>query len=155
MQRPLLRWTCQQIKKQAEMGSFFIFESSQRCRIWDEACVAELCDLPDAQVVVADAGAFGAVDRDGFPIITTHKIVLNYSNMAQALHRRLTAQERQVCRPLEGINVTLLQEYPDDMVRAILRALKQLAKKLCPNRFDTHQVWVAQPVDDHKLWRKL
>ena len=41
------------------------------------------------------------------------------------------------------------------MVRAILRALKQIAKKLCPNRFDTHQVWVAQPVDDHELWRKL
>ena len=57
MQRPLLRWTCQQIKKQAEIGNFFIFESSQSCRIWGEACVAELCELPDAQVVVADAGA--------------------------------------------------------------------------------------------------
>ena len=155
LQRPLLRWTCQQIKKQSEMGNFFIFESSQRCRIWDEACVAELCELPGAQVVTADAGAFGAVDRDGFPIIKTHKFVLNNSIIAQALHRRLTAQERQVCRPLEGINVTLSQEYPDDMVRAILRALKQIAKNLCPNRFDTHQVWAAQPVDDHELWRKL
>ena len=82
LQRPLLRWICQQIKKQAERGNYLIFESSQRCHIWDEACGAELSELPGAQVVVADAGAFGAVDLDGFPIIKTHKFILNNSNMA-------------------------------------------------------------------------
>ena len=41
------------------------------------------------------------------------------------------------------------------MVRAILRALKKLARALSPNRFDLHQVCVAQPVDDAETWKKL
>jgi hypothetical protein len=154
-QRPLLRWTCEIIKEQANMGNYFIFESSLRCRIWDEPCVQELNDLPGALTVTADAGAFGATDRDGHPIIKPHKFIVNSSEIAQVLHRRLSAQERQVCKPLEGINVTLSQEYPDDMVRAILRALKKLARALSPNRFDLHQVCVAQPVDDAETWKKL
>ena len=63
-------------------------------------------DLPDAQLVTLDAGAFGATDKDGFPIIKTHKFLVNSPALAQLLHIRLNAQERQMCKPLEGISVT-------------------------------------------------
>ena len=116
----------------------------------------EPMDLPDAQLVTLDAGAFGATDKDGFPIIKTHKFLVNSPALAQLLHRRLNAQERQMCKPLEGINVTNSQVYPDELVRTILRFVKQEAKKLSPLRFEKpFEVCFAQPVDDEDAWRRI
>ena len=154
-QRPLLQWTCYLIEIQVGLGNFFLFESTLRCRIWDEPCVIKLAQLPGVVEVLCDAGAFGAADRDGFPIIKTHKFLTNSPILASSLHRRLSAQERQVCKPLEGINVTGSQEYPDAMVRSILRALKDHARQVTPNRFEYHKVFFAQPLDDAEAWKKL
>lgn len=154
-QRPLLQWTWYLIEIQVGLGNFFLFESTLRCRIWDEPCVIKLAQLPGVVEVLCDAGAFGAADRDGFPIIKTHKFLTNSPILASSLHRRLSAQERQVCKPLEGINVTRSQEYPDAMVRSILRALKDHARQVTPNRFDYHKVFSAQPLDDAEAWKKL
>ena len=154
-QRPMLQWLCKQLKKQAEAGRFFALENSEKSRLWDEECLKELQDLPDAQLVLADGGAFGATDLDGFPIIKTYKFLVNSPVIAHLLHRRLSSQERQVCKPLEGANVTASQVYPDALVRAVLKGLKQEARRLCPSRFETVQVYFAQPVEDHEAWRKL
>ena len=133
-----------------------MLENPKPSRIWDEPEVQDLADMPGVESVLCDGGAFGATDKDGFPIIKTYRIMVNSPILAQALNRRLSREERQACKPLEGTNVTNSQIYPaDDMVRVILKAVKAEAKKQSPHRFEPHQVCFAQPVEDEQTWRHI
>ena len=117
-------------------------------RLWQEACAKELYKVDNAEFV----GAFGAVDLDGFPIIKTYGFLLNCPKIARALDRRLSPQERQVCKPLEGANVTSSQVYPDDLVHAILRALRKTAQLLSPGvLMKLHRCLLALP----NLWTTM
>ena len=53
--------------------------------------------------------------------------------------------------------MTESQEYPDDMVKAILTtSIKQEAKERDPLRFEpVYAVFFAQPSDDHESWRDV
>eukprot|EP00435_Cladocopium_sp_Y103_P048026 s386_g14.t1 len=133
LERPLLQRVADRIKQQALAGRFFALENSAKSRLWDEPCVTELMDLPDAQLVTLDAGAFGATDKDGFPIIKTHKFLVhkflvNSPALAQALHRRLSAQECQVCKPLEGINA--LVDVDHRALRCKVKTRTELLEKV-------------------------
>ena len=136
LMRPALKWVCKLCQEQAASGRYYILENPLRSRLWQEACVKELYKVDNTEFVNCDGGAFGAVDLDGFPIIKTYGFLLNCPKIARALDRRLSPQERQVCKPLEGANVTASQVYPDDLVHAILRALRKTAQLLSPGRFD-------------------
>ncbi|CAK9028994.1 unnamed protein product [Durusdinium trenchii] len=127
LMRPALKWVCKLCQEQAASGRYYILENPLRSRLWQEACVKELYKVDNTEFVNCDGGAFGAVDLDGFPIIKTYGFLLNCPKIARALDRRLSPQERQVCKPLEGANVTASQVYPDDLVHAILRALRKTA----------------------------
>lgn len=133
---PPPKWACEKCEEQLREGRFFLFENPEKSRIWEEESVRWLADQPGVEIVLTDGGALGAVDRDNYPIIKTYKFMLNNGKIAQALRRCLSAQERQVCRPLEGIHVTESQVYPDNLVKAILSALKKEAKTWSPHRFD-------------------
>ena len=67
---------------------------------------------------------------------------------------RLTSEEREWCRPLEGQRVTDSQVYPEKMVRAMLRVLRAEARLRDALRFSKPQcVMYAKPVSDEAGWR--
>lgn len=127
----------------------FMMENPDKSRIWTEEAVQRLARLCGVTTVLCDGGVFGATDRDNCPIIKTYKFMVNDTELAQALHRRLSPQERQVCRPLEGVHVTNSQVYPDELVRTILKVLKKKAQRWSRQRFD------EAPVEDHDRWRRI
>ena len=154
-ERPVLEWTVQRCQQQAKQGDLYLLENPIRSRIWEEPSVQQLQKNPDNKVVVLDAGAFGAMDRHGYPIIKTFKIYTS-SEVARELDRRLSPEERKQCRPLEGQRVTDSQEYPDEMVRSLLRGLRREARARNCARFErVHSVFYAQPSDDQDAWREV
>lgn len=155
-ERPVLEWTVGRCKQQMRHGDLYLLENPIRSRLWEEPAVQQLQDNPDNKVVILDAGAFGATDRQGHPIIKTFKIYTNSNEIAKELDRRLSPEEKKLCKPLEGQNVTNSQEYPDEMVKAILRGLKREARARNCLRFERiHSVFYAQPSDDQDAWREV
>ena len=99
-------------------------------------------------------GAFGGKDSDGQPILKTFKVLTNNQTLAEALGVRLTSEEREWCRPLEGQRVTDSQVYPEKMVRTMLRVLRAEARSRDPLRFSKPKcVMYAKPVADEAGWR--
>ena len=155
-ERPVLEWTVDRCKQQMRHGDLYLLENPIRSRLWEEPAVQQLQNNPDNKVVILDAGAFGATDRQGHPIIKTFKIYTNSNEIAKELDRRLSPEEKKLCKPLEGQNVTNSQEYPDAMVKAILRGLKREARARNGLRFEhIHSVFYAQPSDDQDAWREV
>ena len=153
-ERDGMRWSVKRCVTQREMGNYYMFENPLKSRLWEEPEVEELSNHPDNYVVLCDAGAFGGKDSDGQPILKTFKVLTNNQTLAEALGVRLTSEEREWCRPLEGQRVTDSQVYPEKMVRAMLRVLRAEARLRDPLRFSKPQcVLYAKPVSDEAGWR--
>ena len=151
--RPTLEWAVGMCKKQASNGLFYFFENPVRSRVWEEKSVRSLEALADNIKVECHAGAFGATDVDGNPICKPYGIYTNSKELAERLARRLTPEEKAVCKPLEAKHVTNSQVYPLRMVDAVLRGLQAEAHKRSHNRFDlVHSVFFAQPLADETRW---
>ena len=153
-ERDSLKWSIDRCADQIKVGNFYFFENSLRSRIWQEPEVLWLQNHPDNYTVLCDAGFFDAKDVDGYAIIKTYKILTNHKELAEALHKRLTPEEKSQCRPLEGQRVTDSQVYPEKMVRAMLRVLRDEARRRDPLRFTKPAVvCYAKPLDDEARWR--
>ena len=153
-ERDGLRWSIDRCEDQIKLGNYYFFENCQKSRIWQESEVLWLQNHPDNYTVLCDAGFFDGKDADGFPIIKTYKILTNHKELAEALHKRLTPEQKAECRPLEGQRVTDSQVYPEKMVRTMLRVLRDEARRRNPLRF-TKPVVVcyAKPLADEARWR--
>ena len=153
-ERDGMRWSVKRCITQREMGNYYFFENPLKSRLWEEPEVEELANHPDNYVVLCDAGAFGGKDSDGQPILKTFKVLTNNQTLAEALGARLTSEEREWCRPLEGQRVTDSQVYPAKMVRTMLRVLRAEARSRDPLRFSKPKcVMYAKPVADEAGWR--
>ncbi|CAK8998303.1 Putative RNA pseudouridine synthase [Durusdinium trenchii] len=108
-------------------------------------------------IIKCDGGYFGAVDNKGNMTIKTYKLITNSQAIAEALGHQLSSEERAQCTPLEGANVTRSQEYPTEMVEALLKALQKEARRWSAHRFEPtpKEVFFAQPTDDEPTWRRL
>ncbi|CAJ1438516.1 unnamed protein product [Effrenium voratum] len=141
---PLLRWFCKTLAKHVTMGGLILLENPKRSRFWEEKAVKELISMENMILVDCDAGAFGGKDLDGYDIIKTYRFLTNSQDIAD-----------RECRPLEGKNVTFSQVYPDKLVDAIMKGLQAEARRRAPTRFDTHEVMVAEPVEDFTAWGQI
>ncbi|CAJ1340013.1 unnamed protein product, partial [Effrenium voratum] len=130
-------------------------ENPKRSRFWEEKAVKELISMGNMILVDCDAGAFGGKDLDGYDIIKTYRFLTNSQDIADRVNKRLNQAKRQECRPLEGKNVTFSQVYPDKLVDAIMKGLQAEARRRAPTRFDTHEVMVAEPVEDFTAWGQI
>ena len=65
----------------------------------------------------------------GEPIKKSFTFVSNNPKILQFLNHVLSPQERARCTPLEGKEVTLSQHYPYNLVTAILKGIKSVAKE--------------------------
>ena len=155
--RPLLRWVVSKMRQQLREGRLVLLENPLRSRLWTEPAVAQLITEFNLLLVKCDGGYFGATNHRGQKIIKTYQFATNSPEIAQALRHQLTPQERAECTPLEGKAVTQSQEYPMQMVQALLKALRCEAQRWSPHRFDElpKEVYFAQPSDDEPTWRRL
>ena len=90
-------------------------------------------------------------------IAKSFRILTNVTGLDEVLQRRLTADERQDCTPIQGALTRKSQEYPERMCRSILLYLREFAGKLQPMRFCyIHEVLAVQtPTEDLSQWDEI
>lgn len=101
--------------------------------------------LPGVQQSECHGGAYGQVDSKGNLVRKGFRFVGNCPRVLEKLCRKLSADERSMCKPLEGKETTLSEEYPHDMVLEILKGIKLTAKESDPERF-SRKAFIALPV---------
>ena len=111
--------------------------------------------MPGVWSTVLDTGAWGA-EIDGQMIIKPMRFVGNIPGLDDVIHKRLSEHERQWCQPIQGTMTKKSQEYPDALVNAILKHLRQAIQQLEPFRFNINLVYaVAEPIQDMDAWKGI
>ena len=155
-ERPLVGFTADLCSTQLEEQRLYLGENPLKSRIWNEEKVRKLFWHPDTLVTTCHAGAYGAEDADGFPIIKTHRWLTNSNYVAKELQLKMTPEQQMYARPLEGSRTKASGEYCQGLANAILRGLQKEARLRNPTRFcETARVFYARPIRDETAWNHL
>jgi hypothetical protein len=111
-QLPLVREGVQSCLRQIADGNFFLYENPEKSRIWDLPEVQELASRDDVYVIKCHAGAYGACNSNGDPILKTYQWITNSEEIAAAVSKKMTPAEQEQCVPLIGKEVRLSARYP-------------------------------------------
>ena len=154
--RPLVRLGADLMKYQHSKGRIFVGEIPLHSRIWDEAEVQQVMDLPGTLSTKCDAGAYGAESHDGFPVIKTHRWITNSEDVAEELQRRLTSEQKFYTKPIQGVDTTASGCYCDGLADAILRGIAKAAKRRDPSRFiKSNKIYYTHPSTDEDRWQEV
>ncbi|CAJ1448531.1 unnamed protein product [Effrenium voratum] len=152
-QEPLVDFAIDGAFDQIEMGNYFLLENPARSRIWELPRMQELAARDDVFIVQGHSGAYGGVNSQGLMIKKTFQWMTNSRDIADAVSRKLDETQLQYCTPLQGADVRQSAVYPANLVKAILRAIKQEAQRRTPTRFLVpKQVFHQEPVRDPESW---
>lgn len=156
-ERPTVKAAMDRCVDQHDQGRYYLIENPGPSRIWDEDAVVNMLNATGGQKVKCDSGAYGGTNSKGDRIKKTYKFASNNPKLLQYLTKVLSAEERALCVPLEGKEVTLSQHYPYDLVTAILKGIKHVAKEMNPTRFMPKQVFAnyTMPSDDMPEWERV
>ena len=158
-ERPLVRLGAELCYEQISAGRFFLGENPVRSDLWKEDEVQSLRQHADTIEVICDAGAYGAENRDGWPIQKPHRWITNCSEIAENLSCRMTPEQKMYTKPIEGKDTKPSGEYCDGIANAILVGLQKAARMRNPQRFQTEEkaakVFYARPAEDEEAWRQL
>ena len=143
--RPMMRKVVSWCRQQHDDGHYFLLENPMTSRLWLEPEVQQLMELPGVQQVECHGGAYGQVDSKGNLVRKGFRFVGNCPRVLERLGRKLSADERSMCKPLEGKETTLSEEYPHEMVLEILKGIKKTAQESDPERF-SRKAFIALPV---------
>ena len=155
-ERPLVDFSADLCSTQIEEQRLYLGENPLKSRIWSEKKVVKLFWHPDTLVTTCHAGAYGAEDADGFPIIKTHRWLTNSTYIAKELQLKMTPEQQMYARPIEGSRTKASGEYCQGLANAILRGLLKEARKRNPTRFcETARVFYARPIRDETAWNHL
>ena len=145
----LWKLACQLALLQIKGSRDFLIENPQRSQLWKLPCIIEIEERP---AVTLDAGAFGATVH-GQQVAKPMTFLGNIPGRDSIIHKRLTAEERLECTPIQGNKTRPSQEYPDQLVQVMLKHMKQMVQLREPQRFSHHQIFaVAQPTTDPSVW---
>ena len=140
-ERPTVRAAMERCLEQHHQGRYYLLENPTPSRLWEEESVKDMIHITGGYMVKCDSGAYGGVNSRGEPIKKSFTFVSNNPKILQFLNHVLSPQERARCTPLEGKEVTLSQHYPYNLVTAILKGIKSVAKERNPVRFQPKQVF--------------
>ena len=153
--RPMLVFSGDVAMKQYKAKRFFIIENPLNSEIWEDDIMKQIADLPGVWIVVLDTGAFGAT-INGHLVKKSMKLIGNVPGLERELDRRLGPEERALCTPIQGSLTKPSQQYPDEMVRTILKGLKASIRLQEPQRFGLRQVFATtSPVVDLEAWKDI
>ena len=153
---PMLTFSTTMAERQVKAGRFFFVENPERSELWNKPEIKRLEQMQGVFSFVMDSGCFGA-QVDGKRVAKPFRILTNFTGLDEVLQRRLTADERQECTPIEGALTRKSQEYPEKMCRSILLHLREFAGKLQPSRFCyINEVLAVQaPTEDLSQWDEI
>ena len=155
-ERPMLRFTTDLCAEQIEGQRLYLGENPARSRLWEEKDIQPLLEHPDTRVTMCHAGAYGAEDAEGYPIIKSHRWITNSVDIAEELQLKMTPEQQMYARPIEGSRTKASGEYCQGLANAILRGLLKEVRKRNPTRFcDKAQVFYARPMRDEAAWSYL
>ena len=156
-ERPRLRKLCSWMDETAERGGFYILENPQKSRLWEEECMQELINKHNGFIKDIDGGAYGQSNQEGDPVRKTFRFVTNSKHVANLLDKRLTAEEKNMCVPIQGRETKESQVYPDSLIHAILQGIQAEAKEYNKIRFNSkvHMVHYARPVSEVERWAPI
>ena len=139
---------------QHQQGRLYLGENVQRSRIWVQPSVESVAELPGNLMTQCDAGAYGAEDSQGYPIVKTHRWTTNSPAIASELSRRMTPEQKMYANPIEGAETEPSGHYCDGLVDAILRGLQKEARiRDAQHVFaKANKVFYAHPSSDEQLW---
>ena len=157
LERPTLEAAMEWCVQQHSEGRYYIIESPVPSRLWEQECVVKTLEKTGAHTSDCHSGAYGGRDSQGNPIIKSFRFASNNKVLIEMLGQKLTQEQKQLCKPLEGKEVTNSQVYPEGLVTAILKGVKKVAQARNPSRFQPKRVFAAYslPVDDQHLWGTL
>ena len=156
MERPMLKFTADMCLEQVEAERLYLGENPVRSRLWEEQDIQPLLVHPDTNITVCHAGAYGAEDADGYPIIKPHRWITNSTEVANELQLTMTPEQQMYARPIEGSRTKASGEYCQGLANAMLRGLLKETRKRNPSRFcDKVQVFYAKPLRDEAAWNYL
>jgi hypothetical protein len=144
-------------KRQRSKGRFFLIENPRRSELWETQEIRELLEMSGVWKVTCDTGAFG-MQINGKDVCKPMTFVGNMPGLDEVLSRRLTQQQRSQCTPIQGDMTRKSQAYPEELCRAILKALLDHVRLLQPQRFCHrqpgihHALPVQQPSEDLAAW---
>ena len=145
--------------EQIEGGRFYLGENPLRSDLWKESHVCQLRQHADNIEVTGDAGAYGAENRDGWPIQKPHRWITNSKTLAENLSKKMTPEQKLYTKPVEGKDTAPSGEYCDGLVNAILAGLQQEAKARNPQRFhaqkNSAKVFYVKPFHDEDAWKDI
>ena len=134
--RPMMRKVVSWCREQHDDGNYFLLENPLTSRLWQEPEVQDLMKLPGVFQSECHGGAYGQVDSKGNLVRKGFRFVGNCRWVLERFCRKLSVEQLSECKPLEGKETTLSEEYPHDMVLEILRGIKSAAKEREPERFN-------------------
>ena len=153
--RPLVRRAAGWCVQQHEAHRFWLIENPVTSRLWKEPSIAKLAQLDGVEEAICHSGAYGAVNSKGEMIRKTFKFLGSCPHVMAQLRRRLSAEELKLCVPLEGKEVTQSQQYPDEMVRCILRGIRKTAQLRDPERFNRLRAFAVEVNRDPDQWSQV
>lgn len=157
--RPLVKLGVELCYEQIEGGRFYLGENPLRSDLWKESHVQQLRQHADNIEVTGDAGAYGAENRDGWPIQKPHRWITNSKILAENLSKKMTPEQKLFTKPVEGKDTAPSGEYCDGLVNAILTGLHEEAHALNPQRFHVQQtsskVLHVKPFNDEEAWKDI
>ncbi|CAL1163402.1 unnamed protein product [Cladocopium goreaui] len=157
--RPLVRFGVELCRLQDEGRRLYLGENPLRSRIWDEPEVQSLRDDPDCLQVECEAGAYGAEDSEGFPIVKPHRWITNSESIAARLGEKMTYEQKMYTKPIEGKETKKSGEYCDGLALAILSGLREEASIRNPGRFSrkvaSNQAFYQKIGSDPATWNNI
>ena len=157
--RPLVRFGVELCRLQDESHRLYLCENPLRSRIWDEPEVQSLRDDPDCLQVECEAGAYGAEDSEGFPIVKPHRWITNSESIAARLGEKMTYEQKMYTKPIEGKETKKSGEYCDGLALAILSGLREEASIRNPGRFSrkvaSNQAFYQKIGSDPATWNNI
>lgn len=156
-ERPTLQEAMRWCRIQHRGGRFYLLENPLTSRLWQEESVQRMLEDTGGMTVTCHSGAYGGKNSQGEPIRKAFRFASNSKDILSLLSKRLDADQLKLCTPLEGKETTLSQEYPPDLVSAILQGVKAVARSFNPTRFQIRKVYAtfSKPSDDQDGWTKV
>ncbi|CAK9042996.1 Integrase catalytic domain-containing protein (Fragment), partial [Durusdinium trenchii] len=170
--RPLVELGAELCAKQRDSGRLYLGENPLRSALWNEPDIRNLRDHPDNYEAVCDAGAYGAETQDGWPIQKPHRWITNSEILAKHLSHKMTDEQKQYTKTIEGKDTKPSGQYGPGLAHAILTGLREEARFRNPQRFHmqyfrnndkqkqnkqqrTSKVYYNQPSDDRERWNQV
>ena len=147
-------WACEE---QLRQGRIFLGENPVRSRLWRLQCVKDLIGHPDVKSVDGHAGAYGAENTEGMPIIKPLRWISNSETLLENLGNKLSEEQQAYCAPVQGKDTKSSGYYCDGLVHAILDGIAKEARRRNPARFahKAKEVYFARPVPDAQAWKHI